>query len=976
LALCGNYAAGQMQILDGAYEALEQPLSPQTPLPEDVQVSARFVYHWSLSDGSRGQFQLTIADRKLTARDAVIWLEPLDKADHWTAKKLDIFMQGDARLVETTGAVTSDEILYVTVQTAGRLGLEAMSVVREDGSGQEIYRRALALRGRSTTGVPAAQVPPHGAVKVHAPEQTSREQKAQDVRFPITIRGDFAVRRQPDGSTVLIVTNGVYLFQAAAEGQEPLELRAQNAVLFIKPQALKRPDKAAAATMPATLPSATNPAQQAQMLQRLEQLPTEDSQAVPLIAQRQEVARDVSAGYLEGDVVLIRGYRQIRAQKVYYDFDNARALLIDVVARTVEPQRNVPIYIRASQVRQLSQREFVAKNAKISTSEFYRPSYYVGATTVHFQDQTQRLESGETVGLAAGTYQTYNTTLNVEGLPILYWPYTAGRFKESETSLRSVRASYSSDFGTTAQTRWYLMNLLGLEQPEGVDATVKLDYYGDRGPAAGIDIDYRRDTYFGLLRTYFVHDKGKDHLGGGRPDVEPPHSSRGRALLRHRHYLPDRWELTLELSYLSDANFLEEYFKSEFDEDKAQETLIYLKKTFGDAIFSVLGQWRLMSFLTQTEHMPEVVLDVPGRALFDGRVTWYSENRVGAVRYRPDNRRFFDKIRIDNTGKTDATARGETRQEFEIPAELGPLKLVGFGAIRGSAWDSRPFYSGNIGRVLGTYGLRGSLYQWKVIDGIDMRFWDLHRLRHIMKEDFVVWASHSNVDSWELTPFDQGIETIDEIDGVSVGWRHRLQTKRGGPGNWQTVDFLTLDLELGFFNDSQDYDGRNRTRGQTFFSRPENSISSNYASLRSAWRVSDTAAILYDLVVDTDRGAIGSSGLGLHVDRDPRLSYFLGHRYVGLSDSNLFGFGANYRLNEKYTMAFREEYDINRGANADIAITIIRHMPRWFLAFTVEFDQVEDVDSVSISIWPEGIPEWTIGPRRYTSLATSTALRP
>jgi len=245
-----------------------------------------------------------------------------------------------------------------------------------------------------------------------------------------------------------------------------------------------------------------------------------------------------------------------------------------------------------------------------------------------------------------------------------------------------------------------------------------------------------------------------------------------------------------------------------------------------------------------------------------------------------------------------------------------------------------------------------------------------------MKEDVTLWASHSNRSPWELTPFDRGVEGLGEVDGASVGWRHRFQTKRGGPGNWRPVDWLTVDLECGFFNDVQTVDLRNRTRGRTFISRPENSIASNFVSLSSIWRVSDTTALLYDGIMDLNDGAVGSSGVGLHVERDPRLSWLIGHRYVRLSDSNLFGFGGNYRLSSKYTVSFREEFDLDRGQNAGLTITVLRQMPRWFLALTLEFDEVENVDSVSLAIWPQGIPEWTIGSRRYTSLETSTGLRP
>ena len=89
------------------------------------------------------------------------------------------------------------------------------------------------------------------------------------------------------------------------------------------------------------------------------------------------------------------------------------------------------------------------------------------------------------------------------------------------------------------ETRWHLFNLLGLEKPQGFDGTLHLDEFTKRGPGAGVDMDYVREDYYGLFRGYFLHDDGKDKLGGhpdrgGTPDT----TDRGRLLWRHRQFLP------------------------------------------------------------------------------------------------------------------------------------------------------------------------------------------------------------------------------------------------------------------------------------------------------------------------------------------------------------------------------------------------------------------------------------------------------
>ena len=48
----------------------------------------------------------------------------------------------------------------------------------------------------------------------------------------------------------------------------------------------------------------------------------------------------------------------------------------------------------------------------------------------------------------------------------------------------------------------------------------------------------------------------------------------------------------------------------------------------------------------------------------------------------------------------------------------------------------------------------------------------------------------------------------------------------------------------------------------------------------------------------------------------------------------------------------------------------------WVMPMGETGDNLDDDFTVSISVWPEGIPEWTLGSGRFTGLATSTGIRP
>lgn len=47
----------------------------------------------------------------------------------------------------------------------------------------------------------------------------------------------------------------------------------------------------------------------------------------------------------------------------------------------------------------------------------------------------------------------------------------------------------------TSASRWNLFPVLGLATPDGFNADLRLDYYSERGPGVGVDMDYKRETW-------------------------------------------------------------------------------------------------------------------------------------------------------------------------------------------------------------------------------------------------------------------------------------------------------------------------------------------------------------------------------------------------------------------------------------------------------------------------------------------------
>jgi hypothetical protein len=238
----------------------------------------------------------------------------------------------------------------------------------------------------------------------------------------------------------------------------------------------------------------------------------------------------------------------------------------------------------------------------------------------------------------------------------------------------------------------------------------------------------------------------------------------------------------------------------------------------------------------------------------------------------------------------------------------------------------------------------------------------------------MVWWAHSNADSGIISPFDEGIETIDDFYGFRAAVRQVWQTKRGAGEQRRTVDLLQFNLETGYFGGNVQED--EQSNGYANFIRPEDSRTRNYVAGDAIYRLSDTTSLLYDFNIDVGDWTLDRSNVSVAVERLPRLAYVFGWRTAHDLDMNLVGGGYNYKLNEKHITAARVWIDADRGELGELALVYIRKLPRWYFAVNFEIDEVFDDVSISFSLWPEGIPEWTLGSRRFTGLATSTGIRP
>lgn len=693
----------------------------------------------------------------------------------------------------------------------------------------------------------------------------------------------------------------------------------------------------------------------------------------------QVLGNAVRGVYLEGQVIASDGQYTLRGPRMFYDFSTNQAVVLNAVFYTWDVTEQVPIYVRAEHLRQHSQNQWSAEGARLTTSEFHEPHFSVGVDQLTISRQAD--ESGRPVH----RYRAEGTTLNVGSLPVFYWPELAGQATDAPP-IRRARVAVSDDRGPSIETEWDLFKLLGREAPQGVDAGLLFDVYTKRGVGSGLDLTYDVPRAFGQMDGYFMYDTGDDEPGG-REDVQPPSEFRGMVDWQHRHYLAEDWEVSVELGYASDATFLEAYFPAQAYADKPLETSLYAKKQVDDWAFSFLAKYHLNDFLSNmnrlqtpgyvTEKLPELAYYRIGTPLWDGRLTWYSQNSASAMRLRmpevhPGELGFnlADSLMVFGIApgtEIDATLaaagydentryRFDTRQELQAPLKMGSVDVTPFVVGRFTAYDD-DFAEFNAGRdrdnlrLWAMAGLRLHTAFHRTYDGADNRLLDVHRLRHIIEPSITISHAWTDLQQEHLPVYDYDVESLTAGSTVRLGLRNTLQTQRGGPGRWRSVDFLRIDTDFVINSD----DTQRESVIPRFVShRPELSLAGDHFWSEVAWQVTETLSLVNNVNYAFESSRVEQWNLGAALQHTPRLNSFIESRQIRSVDSHILRYGLEYLLTRKYHIAITHAFDLDQSQSRNVSLLITRRLPRWLLMVSLDFDTVGGEQTIGIALAPEG----------------------
>jgi len=947
---------------------------------QDLHIAGRAVISHQLSTGEhilvcREGFSMSIGANQFSGDSAVVWLVP---GSAWMSERAfrqgqkvgdearigyeaKVYLQGNVSVKKAKGArmtalsetvIEQGRVMVIQFDVRGEVFVTAEQREIADPRGLALYARAFSGLRKAGILLMSAEAEPQPTAEKVGREEPTEVGVEPYFRYPVNLSGTGEAAPKiewDDKEKIGTVIGRFYLWQKQDEEGGLLELQADNAVIFYSGQ------------KPAT--------------------GEREAGAGGILA-----TGAIESIYLSGDVLMTEGRRTIRADEIYYNFEAKKALAVNAVMRTFDVSGEIPIYVRAAKLRQLAENKFSADDITLTTSEFYLPQISLNASSVIITDTTTLDEQQGRLSKGSYDAQMRDVRLKMYDRTIFYWPFIRSNLQRSDVPLKSVHIGHDERWGTLLETRWFLSRLLGLEEPEGTESTLALDYYSERGFGSGIEVDYAKENYFGRILGYVINDEGEDRLGrhSSRRNLVPERELRGRFSWQHRQFLPYEWQLTTEFSYISDENFLEGYYRSEFNVGKEQETVVHMKRIEDNWGLSFLGKVRTNDFVDKLEELPSAEFHWTGQSFLDDKLTFYSDSQVS---------RFRQRYAAESVpaGPEEFFTFMSTRNEVDMPMTIGNARVTPFLAGTVAYEDGLGFHNeldgetveGEDGVWFGEAGVRvSSQPYWKVFPDVKSRLWDLEQLRHVIRP-YLTAVTYTQSDS-----------VIEQRDTLSVGISQRLQTKRGASAeNQRTVDWMRLDMDVTWVNDSDDAsagpdrfiwnrpfiplvnkssmllnprDRYDRRSGNIFGPRR------NYIGADYIWRLSDTTAVLSDLNFDMQSGVVQQLNVGFSHLRWPDLSYYIGSRYLrridnnyGEKGSNMFTFAATYVLDPRYTAIYSAQYDFDYGAALRSDISLIRRYHRMYWGLTYSADASLDRQAIVFSVWMQGVPELAIGPRGY-----------
>jgi hypothetical protein len=542
-----------------------------------------------------------------------------------------------------------------------------------------------------------------------------------------------------------------------------------------------------------------------------------------------------------------------------------------------------------------------------------------------------------------------------------------------------------------------MYQLLGVQPYPNTKWRLDLDYLSYRGPVAATEFDYAGKELFGMpvkydafVKATSMYDRNFDVLGGPRPvNNFNPDNFRGRLLWRQNFYeMPEGFSLQTQLAALSDRNYLEQYYKPEFDGDINQETFIYLKQQKDFWAYTATIQPNIRNWVTETESLPRLDGYLLGLSPFDV-LTSNTRAGIGFFILHTSN---DPEAPVSPTDMPDSTGRGYIQEELSYPFPLGPVKVVPYvkGAVIGYTND---LDDEALARVWGGVGIRASMPLTRIYPDVSSELFNLSGINH----KIVLSANYFNAsdnEPYSKTPqldrlnddasdqslrdfkplepmfnqtngvalmssplfdpqvyairrlIDNRIDTLSTIQELTFDVRQRWQTKRGYPGMEHIVDFITLDLSATYFP------AGNR-----------DNFGSNFAFLQYdfLWNIGDRTSLVSTGWVDPETEGPRVFTVGMYFNRPDRTNIYIGYREIEPVESRAVTGSVTYVFSPKYALTASTTFDFGTNQSLSNSLVVTRVGTDLSVSAGITYNALTQTFGAVLQVVPNLLPASSLG---------------
>lgn len=994
--------------------------------PGGIAISARKVFSWTVAGASGapvqrlmliGDASVKVGPSTFSAARATIWLERLDPApgSDLPRHQIAVFFDRVGNATASSGTSAAGDRLLTAAVVDGPLTLSADApptageptgdaFLIESHARFARYLQSLENPGDPASAEPILPAPSPDTKAVYVPGLTRPyepgsplgpdgpanpavgirragdsaaaglgaglmgDQRLFAPQGLVTIAaGDPSLQQTPEENIVVITGagGGVSIQYSEPLRDRSLQISAQRAVIFIDPGELQETAK--------------------------------------LLAQK------IRGIYLEGDVIASDGRFTLRCPQIYYDLKNNTASMVDAVFWTYDERRGLPLYVRAQAIRQTARNRVEATGVTLAASSFFEPQLAIGAksVTVTREPRDPAMGGGERVMIAGQSLAP-----QIAGLPFFWFPSYKGDIERFP--IKDVRFENGSATGTGIQTRWDLFGLTGIAPPasmENVDLDLLVDLATKRGIGLGLDSAWRdadsRGSFFGY---WLPSDSGTDVLqSGARKDRSS--EGRGIALFEQRMDLDPNWRLFMDVSHVSDETFVagtdpllaetRREFSTGFNLRRLEDNTSFAIQAKGNLNDFSPNEYILQSQGATVNKLPEVSYTRIGDDLFSdspGFVTWTHEYRFGRVGFEfleqtasdlgysnaslanrafglAPNQTFAQRLRAAGFNEAPVT-RADTRQQFTMNLDAGPIKITPFVVGRATKYDDKFSALATGGqdedlRLWYSGGVRMATTLQRVYADAQSSFLDINGLRHVITPSITAWSAGSNRASSTLPIYDPSVEGLTEGSTIAFAVDQTLQTKRGivpaarsdaqngslsggrdsAAGLGHVADFLKLRTEAAF--SSSDTDPRGSV-ARFVDVRPEMSNLRDFVNVDAAVLLTDALTLTTTNLYDLDNSQNTRTTAGVQIDHGRDFSTFAELRFINPLDSTFIDLGLDYRLTSKYAVQAIATLDSEKAEFQTVNVRLDREFPDVTFSVKVGYDDITNEVNTGVLLTPLG----------------------